>query len=280
MNKHRAGKITRALLTKLVMIIMFVIVVFPFFWLVISSFKLEKDIISYPPTIFPPDMNFTTLQWQLLFERVPMWVFTRNTVIFAVSVMIIATFFESMAGYAFARLNFKGGQAIFNTLIVCMMIPGVISMIPLYMEVYYMGLYDTFAGLILPRMSAIFGIYLMRSFFVSLPKDLEEAARIDGMNEFGIYLKIMLPLCKPALITLGIFTLMFNWNDLLYPLMMTGRTEMRTIPVGLAMFVGQRTADYGPTMAGTTFSCVPLFVLYMFAQKYFQQGVAMSGMKE
>ena len=280
MNKHKVGKIVRWALAKLILIIVFLIVVFPFFWLVLSSFKIEADIIKYPPTVFPPNMNFTTLQWQLLFERVPMWVFTRNTIIFAVSVMLIATFFESMAGYAFARLNFKGANKIFNVLITCMMIPGVISMIPLYMEVYYMGIYNTFAGLILPRMSAIFGIYLMRSFFVSLPKDLEEAARIDGMNEFGIYLKIMLPLCKPAVITLCIFTLMFNWNDLLYPLMMTGSTEMRTIPVGLAMFVGQRTADYGPTMAGTVFSCVPLFVVYMFAQKYFQQGVAMSGMKE
>lgn len=281
MRKRTGGSIARAILSKVVMLILFAIVVFPFFWLVVSSFKEEKDIIKFPPEIFPESISdFTTRQWTELFRRVPMWTFTRNTVIFSVSVMIIATFLESCAGYAFARLRFKGSGVIYNTLILMLMIPGIINIIPLYLEVHYFGWYDTFAGLIIPRLSAIFGIYLMRSFFISLPKDLEEAARIDGLNEFGIYLRIMLPLCRPALVTLGIFTLMFNWNDLLYPLFMTANENMRTIPAGLMMFVGERTQDYGPTMSGTTFSVLPLFVLYLFLQRYFQQGVAMSGMKE
>ena len=153
-------------------------------------------------------------------------------------------------------------------------------MIPLFIEIHRLGLLNTYAGLILSRATSAFGIYMMRSFFVSLPKELEEAARIDGLNEFGIFLKIMLPLCMPALLSLGIFHFMYNWNDLLYPLMLTSSTEMRTLPAGLAMFVGEKVIEYGPTLAGTTLSIVPLLIAYIFAQKYFIQSIVMTGLKD
>ena len=121
---------------------------------------------------------------------------------------------------------------------------------------------------------------MMRSFFVGLPKDLEEAARIDGMNEVGIFFRIMLPLCKAAMLSLAVFTMMGNWNDLLYPLMLTTTTEMRTLPSGLAMFVGERVTQYGPSIAGSVISMMPLLLMYCFAQKYFIAGIAMSGMKD
>ncbi len=144
---------------------------------------------------------------------------------------------------------------------------------------YKFGLLDTYTGLILPRASSAFGIFMMRSFFISLPKDLEESGRVDGLNEFRIYWNIMLPLCKSSMITLGIFHLMNNWNDLLYPLMMTSSTDMRTLSAGLAMFVGQRTVEYGPTLAASMLALLPLIVVYAFAQKYFVQGAATSGLK-
>ena len=161
-----------------------------------------------------------------------------------------------------------------------MMIPFQVFMIPLFIEINQLGLLDTYAGLIIPRMTTAFGIFMMRSFFVALPKDLEEAARIDGLNEFQIFTKIMLPLAKPAFLSLGIFTLMNNWNDLLYPLILTSSTEMRTLPAGLSLFSGQNISFYGPVMAGTVISMLPLLMIYIFAQKYFVQSSAMAGMKE
>ncbi|HIU77756.1 MAG TPA: carbohydrate ABC transporter permease, partial [Candidatus Pelethocola excrementipullorum] len=139
----------------------------------------------------------------------------------------------------------------------------------------------TYAGLILPKATSAFGIFMMRSYFAALPKDLEEAARVDGMNEAGIFVKIMLPLIKPGVLTLTIFYLMQNWNDLLYPLMMTSSTKMRTLSAGLALFVGEHaTTYYGPQLAGALLSVLPLLVVYIFFQKYFIASAATSGMKD
>ncbi len=194
--------------------------------------------------------------------------------------MITSVFFDSLAGYAFARMRFKGKSVLFYFVLLTMMIPFQVFMIPLFIEVNLLGMLDTYAGLIIPRMTTAFGIFMMRSFFITLPDSLEEAARIDGLSEFNIFLKIMLPLSKPTLLSLGIFTLMNSWNDLLYPLILTSSSKMRTLPAGLALFTGQNISFYGPVMAGTVISMLPLLVVYIFAQKYFVQGTAMSGMKE
>ncbi|WP_200886147.1 carbohydrate ABC transporter permease [Heyndrickxia ginsengihumi] len=239
---------------------------------------MEKDIISYPPKIFADKYIFEN--YLKVWTTIPLLSYIKNTIIFAGGVVITSVFFDSLAAYAFARMNFKGKNILFYLVLLTMMIPFQVFMIPLFIEINKMSLLDSYIGLILPRMTSAFGIFMMRSFFVSLPKDLEEAARVDGLNEFKIFYKIMLPLCKPALLTLGIFTLMNNWNDLLYPLLLTSKTEMRTLPAGLALFTGQHISFYGPVMAGTVISMIPLLLVYIFAQKYFVQGVVMSGMKE
>lgn len=263
---------------KIFMVIVLIIIIFPFFWLLVFSFKMEKDIISYPPKIFADKYTFEN--YLKVWTTIPLLSYIKNTIIFAGGVVITSVFFDSLAAYAFARMNFKGKNILFYLVLLTMMIPFQVFMIPLFIEINKMSLLDSYIGLILPRMTSAFGIFMMRSFFVSLPKDLEEAARVDGLNEFKIFYKIMLPLCKPALLTLGIFTLMNNWNDLLYPLLLTSKTEMRTLPAGLALFTGQHISFYGPVMAGTVISMIPLLLVYIFAQKYFVQGVVMSGMKE
>jgi multiple sugar transport system permease protein len=199
--------------------------------------------------------------------------------VFAGGVTVLSVFLDSMAGYAFARIRFKGSRLLFQLVLATMMIPFQVLMIPLFLEVFKLGLLNTYWGLILPRASSAFGIYMMRSFFISLPKDLEESGRVDGLSELRIYWNIMLPLCKSAMVTLGLFHLMNNWNDLIYPLMLTSSTEMRTLSAGLAMFVGQRSIEYGPTLAAAAVALLPLLVVYMLAQKYFVQGVATSGLK-
>lgn len=274
MTQKKWRRILRYVLLTLLMFV----VIFPFIWLVLSSFKAEKDILNYPPRLFAS--SYTVAQYTKVMTAIPIWNYVKNTVIFAGTVALVSVFIDAMAGYAFARIKFKGSGVLFNIILLTMMIPFQILMIPLFLEVFKMGMLNTYQGLILPRLASAFGIFMMRSFFVSLPKDLEEAARIDGLHEFGIFAKIMLPLCLPAMLTLGLLHLMNNWNDLLYPLMLTTTTKMRTLPAGLAMFAGERVTEYGPIMAATVISILPLLVLYIFAQRYFMQGVVMSGLKD
>ncbi|EHS1287078.1 carbohydrate ABC transporter permease [Enterococcus faecium] len=260
------------------MLVILLVIAFPFLWLIISSFKHEKDIISFPPRIFAD--SYTLDNYIKVWTTIPLLDYIKNTVIFAGGTVITSVFFDSLAGYAFARMRFKGKSVLFYFVLLTMMIPFQVFMIPLFIEVNLLGMLDTYAGLIIPRMTTAFGIFMMRSFFITLPNSLEEAARIDGLSEFNIFLKIMLPLSKPTLLSLGIFTLMNSWNDLLYPLILTSSSKMRTLPAGLALFTGQNISFYGPVMAGTVISMLPLLVVYIFAQKYFVQGTAMSGMKE
>ena len=260
------------------MLVILLVIAFPFLWLIISSFKHEKDIISFPPRIFAD--SYTLDNYIKVWTTIPLLDYIKNTVIFAGGTVITSVFFDSLAGYAFARMRFKGKSVLFYFVLLTMMIPFQVFMIPLFIEVNLLGMLDTYAGLIIPRITTAFGIFMMRSFFITLPDSFEEAARIDGLSEFNIFLKIMLPLSKPTLLSLGIFTLMNSWNDLLYPLILTSSSKMRTLPAGLALFTGQNISFYGPVMAGTVISMLPLLVVYIFAQKYFVQGTAMSGMKE
>ena len=193
---------------------------------------------------------------------------------------IISLFFDSMAAYAFARMKFTGRKLLFGIILLTMMIPFQVVMIPLYMDEYKLGILNTFLGLILPRAASAYGIFMLTSFFSGIPKSLDEAAKIDGMGEWKIYLKIILPLAKPALVTLGIYHFMNNWNDLLYPMMLTSSVEMRTLSAGLAILVGSNSIKYGPTLAATVIAILPLLLLFLFGQKFFMEGIATSGMKE
>lgn len=274
---NTVGKIGKIMIIVSITILL-LIVVFPFIWLLISSFKFEQDITVYPVRLFAD--KYTLNSYATVFKSIPLFRFILNTLVFAGSVSLVSIFFDSMAGYAFARIKFRGRKQLFLLVLITMMVPFQVIMIPLYIELYKLGILNTYLGLILPRCASPFGIFLMRSFLVSLPKELEEAARIDGLSEFKIFLKIMLPLCKPALISLFIFHFTFNWNDLLYPLMMTSSKEMRTLPAGLAVLIGPRAIKYGPTMAGVIISVIPLIIAYLLAQKYFEKGIALTGLKE
>lgn len=255
-----------------------VLVLFPLLWLFAGSVKVEKEILTFPPTIFGSKIVWKS--FERIFRNIPMALYLKNTAIFALCSTGISLLFDSMAGYAFARLHFKGKNLIFIMVLLTMMVPFQVMMIPLFLESHFLGLLNTYAGLILPKMTTAFGIFMMRAYFTALPKELEEAARVDGLHEIGIFFRIMLPLVKPGLMTLGIFHLMNNWNDLLYPLMMTSDTRMRTLSAGLAMFVGEHaTTYYGPQLAGAVISIAPLLILYIFFQKYFINSTVSSGIK-
>lgn len=279
MKRKKSWKSAPGLLMKYgILLALIAVVLFPLVWLFAGSVKLEKEILRYPPTLFGTKVTFKN--FVRIFSTIPMLQYLKNTVIFAGFSTGFALLFDSMSGYAFARLRFKGKNIIFVCVLLTMMVPFQVMMIPLFLESSFLGLLNTYPGLILPKMTTAFGIFMMRSYFAGLPKELEEAARIDGCSEVGIFFKIMLPLVKPGLMTLGIFHLMNNWNDLLYPLMMTSSTSMRTLSAGLALFVGEHaTLYYGPQLAGAVISVLPLLILYIFFQKYFVSSAVSSGIK-
>ena len=253
------------------------IVLLPVVWMMISSFKPAKEIISYPPTFFAKE--FSLENYVRLSKRLKVFVYIKNSVIYAMLTTIPSVFFCSLAGYAFARFQFKGRNFLFIVVLATMMIPFQVIMIPLFLVVKTMGMYDTYAGLVLPKLAIAISIFMMRSAFVALPKELEEAGRIDGVNEFGLYWKIMMPQVMPTMITMMILGLNAAWNDLMWPLLVTGSTKMRTLANGLALFIGSDTAEYGPAFAGALYSILPMLVLYIIGQRYFVEGTVTSGLK-
>ena len=254
-----------------------VVMLLPIVWMLLSSFKPDNEIIKYPPTLFPT--AYTLKNFIKCTQRIDIWVYLKNSFIYSFGATITSLLVNTMAGYAFARYNFKGKDIIFVIFLATMMIPFQVIMIPSFLEVHALGMYDNYAGLIIPKIAAAYWIFMMRSAFSGLPKELEEAARIDGLSEFGIYARIMMPLIKPALVTLIILSVNGNWNDLLWPLIITSNSKMRTLSNGLALFVGARTIEYGAAFAGAAISLVPMLVLYIFGQKYFVEGQATSGLK-
>ncbi len=252
--------------------------VFPFAWMVLTAFKPESTIVKFPPQLWPTSWtveNFTNI-WQ----RVPFGRFFLNSIVFAGGVTTISLLFDSMTAFALARLRFPGRDVIFLLVLIALMIPFQVIFIPLFVTVHDLGLLNSFGGLIIPRATNAFGIFMLRQFFMTLPRELDEAARIDGAGEFYIYSRIILPLSVPAIATLAVFHFMYNWNDFLWPMLITSSTEMRTLPSGLALFMGQHVVEYGVIMAGAALALAPLFIAFLFAQQYFVNGIALSGLKE
>ncbi len=261
-----------------ILCIVALLVFIPLLWLVVSSFKSDADVIRWPPAFLPKE--WLTSQYEYVVEAIPILSMLKNTVVFAGSVTLVSLLFDSLAAYAFARMEFRGKNVLFTIILLTMMVPFQIIMIPLYIEEYKLGILDTLLGLILPRASGAYGIYMLTSFFSRIPKSLEEAARLDGLNNLQIYRRIVIPLSKPALISLGIYHFMNNWNDLLYPMMLTSSVENRTLSAGLAVLVGSNSIKYGPTLAATVISICPLLLLFLFGQRFFIEGIATSGVKE
>ena len=262
----------------IILLVVALLVFVPLVWLIVSSFKTDADVIKYPPAFLPEQWVLT--QYKYVSEAIPVFSMLKNTVVFAGSVTIVSLIIDSLAAFAFARMEFRGKKVLFTVILMTMMVPFQIIMIPLYIEEYKLGILDTLLGLILPRASGAYGIYMLTSFFSRIPKSIEEAARIDGLNNFQIYHKIVIPLSKPALITLGIYHFMNNWNDLLYPMILTNSVENRTLSAGLAILVGSNSIKYGPTLAATVISIMPLLLLFLFGQRFFIEGTATGGDKE
>ena len=254
------------------------LMIFPLIIVVIVSFTPNAVTQTWPPKIIPS--AWTLDNYTSLFQRLPIGRELLNTIVFAGAVTIISVFFDSLAAYGLSRVDFKGRGILLAVLIATMMIPAMALLIPVYKLLGSMGLVNSYLGIIIPRMADVGGIFLLRQFFISIPKDLDNAARIDGAGEFRIFAQIILPNAVPAILTVGMFNFMGNWNDLLWPLIMTSKPETRTITAGLAMLTGHGSSvtPYGVVMAGALISALPLLIVFFFVQKRFVEGIALTGM--
>jgi multiple sugar transport system permease protein len=250
----------------------------PFIWMALSSVKPEAEVRSIPPTWLPE--TFTLENYRELFDRLSFPTYFLNSAIVAVVVTLGNLMFGSMLGYALAKLDFRGKNAVFALVLGTLMVPGMVTFVPLFVLVSNMGLTNTFAGLILPYLVAPLGVFLMRQYFLGLPDELIQAARVDGAGELRIFWSIMLPLAGPALATLGILTFLTSWNNFLWPLVVAQTEDKYTLPVALALYaVGQNATRYGLLLAGAVVVVVPVIVLFLAVQRYFVQGIAMTGIK-
>lgn len=243
------------------------ITVFPFIWMILTSFKSQIESIKIPITIFPKE--WLIKNYFAVFKAIPFGRMYLNTIINAVVIVSVQLLFCSMAAYAFARLKFPGKNVIFTILLSVLMIPSSFFILPQYQIIQGLGLLNSLPALFLPNLFSIFGTFLLRQFFKSLPDSLEDAARIDGCNRFMIYYKIMLPLVKSGLVALGILTLRFAWNDLMWPLIVNTSEQKMTLAAGLSSLQGQYVTDYPLMMAGAVMSVAPLLILFAIFQEQF-----------
>jgi len=263
------------------MIVIALVMVFPVIWMLSTSFTRESEILSAIPHVFPS--HPTIENYRQLFtksEEFPVVRWFLNSLGIACAVTFLVLTVASTAAYAFARLHFKGRDTLFFVVLATMMIPGQVSLIPVFLIVQKLGLFNNYGGIILPGLAGAFGVFLLRQFFIQLPMELEEAAFLDGANHLTIFLKVILPLSKPALATLAIFTFIGSWNDFVWPLIVTNDVNMRTLPVGLSIFQGRYTLEYGLTMAAAAVTTVPMIVAFLIFQRRITEGIALQGLKD
>lgn len=252
--------------------------IFPFIWMISTSLKGMGEVFVFPPTFFGEKLVWEN--YLRISDRFPFGLFFFNSLKVTLIVVFAQLITSSLAGFVFARLEFKYRDLLFGLYLATMMVPAQVTMIPNFILMRFYGLVDTHAALILPGLVSAFGTFLLRQFFLTIPKALEDAARIDGCTPFGIYWRIFLPLSKPALATLGVFIFMGVWNDFLGPLVFINSLEKMTLPLGLAAMQGMYSTDWPVLMAGTVLSLLPVIIIFLLAQDFFIRGVTLSGLKD
>ncbi|OIO33968.1 MAG: sugar ABC transporter permease [Candidatus Hydrogenedentes bacterium CG07_land_8_20_14_0_80_42_17] len=266
-----------SLLIYVIAIIILIITIAPFLWMALSSIKPESEILQFPPKWLPSRIDVS--HYRELFEKVNFLQNFWNSFIVAISISFITILINSMAGFVFAKYRFKGRERLFTLMVATMMIPGQVTMIPSFMLLKWLGLLNSYLGLIIPGSASIFAIFLMRQFMMSIPDSLLEAARIDGCSEWRIFWQIMLPLCMPAIATLTIFTFMNSWNDFFGALIIMLEESKYTLPVALANLNGQHGTEWGILMAGSLVTIAPVLFVFLLMQRHYIRGIAMTGQK-
>lgn len=264
-------------ITYIALILLAILTVIPFLWMLSASLKLNKDVFAWPMEWIPSNP-----QWHNyvdIWTKIPLLKFISNTAILTVVVTLLQLLTSSFAAYAFAKLHFKGRNLLFLGYIATIAMPWQVYMVPQFLMMSGMGLNDKLLAMVCLQAFSAFGVFLMKQFYDGVPDELCEAARIDGLSEYGIWWKIMLPLSKPSLATLTIFTFVNTWNDFLGPLLYLHTDSKKTLQLGLRMFIGQYSSEYGLIMAASVVALIPVLIVFLALQKYFVQGIASSGLK-
>jgi multiple sugar transport system permease protein len=273
-GRDRAAKVV----LYVVLILGLLVVVGPFVWMLLASVKPEAEIRAVPPTWLPH--TFTLANFRSLFTRLNFPLYFFNSTLVAALITAGNLVFCSLLGYALAKLRYPGRKALFLIVLGMLMVPGMVTFVPQFVLVSNMHLANSYAGLVLPFLAGPFGVFLMRQFLLSIPDDLIEAARIDGAGEFRIFWRVVLPLCRPALATLGILTFLSSWNNFLWPLVVATTEDKYTLPVALALYsVGQNRTDFGLLLAGAVVVVLPVLILFLVLQRHFLRGIATTGLK-
>lgn len=276
-NKNSAVSAVKTAFMYAALIIMAVIMLIPFAWMLSASLKFEKDVFSFPIVWIPPVPQWGN--YAEIWKKVPLLTGFFNTTKLTVCTTVLQLVTSSFAAYAFAKLSFKGRDTIFMMYVMTISIPWQVYMVPQYKMMTLFGLTDSHLGIIMMHAFTAMGVFLMRQFFIGIPNELLEAARIDGLSEYGIWARLMLPLSKPAIATLCITSFTFEWNDFMGPLIYLSSQKKKTIQLMLRMFNSQYSSNYAQIMAAATVALIPVLILFICLQRYFVEGVASSGIK-
>jgi multiple sugar transport system permease protein len=249
----------------------------PLVWMVSASLMPSGGASLFPPRFFPE--SITLDHYRTLFTRMNVTRYFLNSVLVSVGVTTVSLFVNSLAGYAFAKYRFAGRDRLFTFLLASMIVPAQVTMLPLFLMLNKMGLVNTYWGILIPGMASIFGIFLIRQYALSIPDSLIEAARMDGAGDFEIYWRVVVPLFRPVLVTLGLFTFMATWNDFLWPLIVMTDDSMYTLPVAIANLMGEHAPDTELMMAGSVLTVLPVLIAFMAVQKYYIQGIIAGSIK-
>ncbi len=251
--------------------------IFPYLWMLANSFKSRTDFFTNPYSVIPMPPTLSTYYDALTIGR--MGVYLGNSILYAAAVLVVQLFIDSLAAYSFARVEFPGRETLFLAVLATLMLPGSVTLIPTFLIAHGLGLTNTFTGVVLPGFAGAFGIFLLRQFFLNIPRELEDAARIDGSGFFGTYWRIMLPLAKPAMVTLGVFIFLNEWSSFVWPLIILSDWKKYPVTVGIALFRDVNQINWPAVFAGSTIVSFPIIILFIIAQEYIIGGISLSGLK-
>jgi alpha-1,4-digalacturonate transport system permease protein len=256
---------------------MALVVLVPIVWTFLSSFKTTSELAERPPSLLPDSINLDNYTTAL--ESFNFFVYLRNSVIVVAGATLLTLVINSMAAYAFAKFNFRGRDVLFLITLATIMIPLQVILIPVYLVTSQLGLVNTLWGLIIPVAATPTGVFLLRQYMLTIPDELIEAARIDGAGEFRIFWSVVLPLCRPALAVVAIFSVVWRWNDFLWPLVVAQNESVYTLPVAIARFAGQQVVPFNLILAMSVVTMVPVIIVFLFAQKQIVKGIATTGLR-
>jgi len=277
MISYRAGAFFGRWASYIILATVSVVMIFPFVWMVFTAFKGNQEVYIYPPTLFPQEWHWDNFDHVL--TTVPFVQFYFNSVFVTTIITVSQVITSALAAYAFARFEFFGRNFLFLVYLATLVIPDQVTMLPLFLLISKLGWIDTYQALTVPFLANAFAVFFLRQFFASLPRELEDAARVDGAGRVRILVQIVMPLARPALATITLFIFLAHWDSYLWPLIVTNTTSMRTLPIGLRFFVEESGAQLNYTMAGALMAVIPIILLFFMVQKRFIEGIAMTGTK-